>query len=147
MTSPQHSAGIAGHDHGGFEVPADYTDPAGRPVDHALLGQFVGAAFDGCTSCQDALLTLLTEDAPTTARLVELACVVTHAALGGLPANMTTPGVPGLCSPEFRTLAAAGVDGNNAAMFAACERMTAGQRREAANSAADIVVGHLATGQ
>lgn len=147
MTTPQQPAGIAGHDHGGFEVPAGYADPAGRPVDHALLGQFVGAAFDGCTSCQDALLTLLTEDAPTTARLVELACVATHAALGGLPANMTTPGVPGLCSPEFRTLAAAGADGNNAAMFAACEQMTAGQRREAANSAADIVVGNLATGQ
>jgi hypothetical protein len=41
-------------------------------VDNTLLGQFVVAAFDGCTSSQDALLTLMVKTRHT-APLVELA--------------------------------------------------------------------------
>ncbi|HJP80568.1 MAG TPA: transposase [Pseudonocardiaceae bacterium] len=131
------------HQHEGFEIPDDFRDPAGRPVDHDLLGRFVGAGFDGCTSCQDALLTLMVEDAATTARLVELACVITHKKLGGLPACMTEPDVPGMASPEFRALARAGTDDRNHEMFAACERMSVAERRAAANTAADMVIGQL----
>lgn len=137
----------AEHTHSGFEIPADYPDPAGRPVDHELLGQFVGAAFDGCTSCQDALLTLMVEYPPTTARLVELACVSTNAAFGGLPANLLQDGVPGPASPEFRQLARAGADGANTTMFTICEHMTSTERRHAANTAADILIGNLHLGE
>lgn len=129
------------HSHPGFEVPD--SDSAGRPVDHALLGKFVGAAFDGCTSCQDTLLTLMVEDAVTTARLVELACVSTQSLLGGLPANMTDEDAPGPAAPEFRRLARAGVDGANTAMFDDCAGMTSTERRAAANTAADILIGQL----
>lgn len=134
------------HTHAGFGMPVGYTDPLGRPVAHELLGQFVGAAFDGCTSCQDGLLTLLAGDSTTAARLVELACVAIHAAFGGLPASMTDPGEPGPASAEFRRLARAGVDGANDALARECERMSAGQRRAAANTAADVLVGQLHLG-
>jgi hypothetical protein len=134
------------HDHAGFEIPATFGDPLGRPVDHALLGRFVGAAFDGCVSCQDPLLTLMVEDPATTARLVELACVATDAVLGGLPAGLTDQHAPGLAALEFRRLARAGLDGANDAMFTACADMTTTERRAAANTAADILVGQLASG-
>lgn len=103
------------HDHAaGFKVEG-YTDPAGRRVDHALLSRVVGAAVDGCASCQDEALTRL-DDAP------------------------------GLSSPEFRRLARAGLDGANTEMFAACKAMTPTQRRAAANTALDNLVGHLLLG-
>jgi hypothetical protein len=133
---------MTGHTHD--EFPVDLPDSLGRPVDGRLLGQFISAAFDGCTSCQDALLTLLVEDAATTARLVELACVATQGILGGLPASMTDEG-EGLSSPEFCRLARAGVDGGNDVMWRACGRMTIVERRAAANTAADTLVGILVT--
>ncbi|RGD55407.1 hypothetical protein DR950_41835 [Kitasatospora xanthocidica] len=128
------------HEHEGFEIPDDYRDPGGRPVDHKLLGQLLGAAMDGCLSCQDVLTTLLVEDPVTTARLVELACVSVHGAMGGLPGAMTDDGVPGPAAPEFRRLARLGLDGGNAEMFAACEGMSTTGRREAANTALDFLV-------
>ena len=132
------------HTHAGFDISDEEADPFGdRGVDGRLLGQFVGAAYDGCTSCQDAQLTLLIEDAPTTARLVELACIAIHSALGGLPQGLTDPTTPGIAAPEFRQLAHVGLDGDNAAMFALCEQMTPPQRRAAANSAADLLIGQL----
>lgn len=133
------------HDHASdFDIPGG--DPHGRGVDITTLATFVGAAFDGCTSCQDPALTLLVEDAATTARLVELACMFTDQAAGGLPASLTDDGVEGPASPEFRRLARTGADGANDAMFVECQKMIAEQRRAAANSAADIIVGHLAMG-
>lgn len=134
------------HQHADFEIPDTAADPAGRPVDHDLLGRLVGAAFDGCTSCQDAHLTLAVEDAATTARLVELACVATQAAFGGLPASMTNDTAPGPSSPEFRRLARAGLDGANDAMWTACAAMNPTQRRAAANTALDTLIGHLSVG-
>lgn len=133
------------HSHTGFEIPAGLGDPLGRPVDHELLGQFVGAAFDTCVSCQDALLTLMVEDPATTARLVELACVATHSLLGGLPASLTDEHAPGMAAPEFRRLAHAGLDANDA-MFAACAQLTSIERRAAANTAADILASQLGAG-
>jgi hypothetical protein len=137
---------MAEHQHAGFELPAGYVDPEARPVDHELLGRLVGAAFDGCGPCQDALLDRMAQDPVTTARLVELACVATQGALGGLPASLTHDDVPGLAGPEFRRLARAGLDGANAELFRACEQLTAAERRAAADSAADLLVGLLATG-
>lgn len=134
------------HHHDTFAVPEGYVDPLGRPVDTALLGQFVGAAFDGCTSCQDPLLTLMTTDPVTVGRLVELACQVVHDVLGGLPPNMLDPAVRGVAAPEFRELAAVGSDGQLGALHARCAAMTGVQRRAAANSAADLLVGYLSMG-
>lgn len=131
-----------GHTHGGFEIPAG-ADPLGRSIDSVLLSKFMGAAFDGCTSCQDTLLTTMTEDPATTARLVELACVATNEMFGGLPASMTDDSAPGLASPEFRRLARAGLDGANASMWEQCVEMTPAERRAAADTAADLVIGHV----
>jgi hypothetical protein len=132
------------HNHGdGFDASAD---PLGRPVNGALLAEFIGAAFDGCTPCQDAQLTLLADDDATTARLVELACVGTAAQFGGLPDNMTVDGYPGPASPEFRRLARAGLDGGNDTMFTTAAQMTSTERRAAANTAADLLVGQLMMG-
>lgn len=117
------------HDHE-FPVPEGYVDPLGRPVDAALLGRFIGAAFDGCTTCQDAELTLVVADPATCARLIELACVTVDSQLGGLPASMTDPAAPGVASPEFRELARAGLDGANSAMFDACAAMRPTARRK-----------------
>ncbi len=135
------------HRHAGFELPAGYADPAGRPVDHALLGDLVGAAFDGCRSCQAVLLPRLAADPATTARLVELACVAVQSTLGGLPAGLIRDDLPGLASPAFRRLARAGLDGANDAMFRVCARMPVAERAAAADSAADLLIGQLAIGQ
>ncbi|BBG20749.1 hypothetical protein RVR_P25 (plasmid) [Actinacidiphila reveromycinica] len=134
------------HAHEGFEIPDDITDPDGRPVDHGMLSRLVGAAYDGCTTCQDPLLTLLVEDTATTARVVELACISTDAILGGLPPSMTDDSVPGASSPEFRRLARAGVDGENVAMWQECAAMTPTERRAAVNTALDTLVGFLGIG-
>lgn len=131
------------HRHDDFEIPAGFADPAGRTIDHGLLGQYVSAAFDRCTSCQDAMLTLMTEDSVTTARLVELACIAVHEELGGLPASLTDEDASGLSSTEFRQLAGSGIDGANEAMFARCEQMTPTQRRAAANTATDLLIGAI----
>jgi len=134
------------HEHDGFEIPFDYVDPAGRAVDHRLLGDFVGAAVAGCSSCRDALLTFVAEDSPTAARLVELACIATRELLGGLPATMTEEHAGGPIGLEFRRLAGTGVDGANSAMFTACARMSSEQRRAAAATAAGILVAQLRLG-
>lgn len=136
-----------GHRHAGFETPPGYTDPQGRGVNTALLGQLLGAAVDGCTTCQAVLLTLLVEDAASTARLIELACVATHSLLGGLPASLTDPAADGPTSPEFRELAAAGLNEQNTALFDRCAQMSTTQRHAAATTAADILTGLLATDQ
>ncbi|TQM01681.1 hypothetical protein [Pseudonocardia kunmingensis] len=128
------------HAHAGFDVPAG-SDPLGRPVDGSLLGKFIGAAFDGCTSCQDAHLTILVQDAPTTARLVELACVGVQQAMGGLPANLTDLASSDPSSREFRLLVAAGLHEGNDVMWARCAEMAPVERRAAANTAADLLVG------
>lgn len=133
----------SGHDHA-FEVPDGFRPPDGRrDIDHELLGQFTGAAFDGCQECQAVLLGRMAGDPAVTARLVELACVAINEAVGGLPPSLTAPG-PGLAAAEFRRLAAAGADGNNDAMFALAETMTRAERRAAMETAADLVVGFLA---
>lgn len=128
------------HDHAGFDLPAD---PLGRPVDAALIAGFVGAGYDGCAQCQEALLPQLAGDAPSAARLVEIACMMVAEVLGGLPPSTLDDDGPGLSSPEFRRLARAGVGGNNDRMFTECERMSSEQRAAAISTAADMIVGYL----
>lgn len=129
------------HDHAlGMEETADQL---GRPVDIRLLNDFMGAAFDGCRPCQETKMPLIAADPVTCARLVEVACVAVNARFGGLPASLTDQDAYGQASPQFRTLAASGIGGENEAMFALCASMSPDDRRAAAESAADIVVGEL----
>lgn len=127
-----------------FGIPDGYVDPSPYPVDIALLDRFVGAAFDGCPTCQDAELTLLVSDATSCARLVDLACGMMGDIFGGaLPPSTYDPAAPGVAALEFRALVRAGLDGKSEAVVAACQAMTPTARRKAVNTAADIIVGLL----
>jgi hypothetical protein len=134
------------HDHGaGFDH--DERQFAGHPVNGGLLAELMGASLDGCTSCQDPLLTLLVEDPTTTVRLVSLACVAIHGAFGGLPKGLLDPeDSDAMASPEFRLIARAGVDMDDATdseMWKVASAMDSTGRRAAANSALDLLAGML----
>src|SRR5918998_223019 len=133
----------AEHEHAPFEVSAHPADGSGRPVDRELLGRFIGAGFDGCARCRNALLALMAEDAATTVRLVELACVAIHHAFAGLPLSVVDSQAPGPGAAAFRCVVHAGLGGAHAAMLRECDRMTPGQRRAAAETAADLLIGEL----
>jgi hypothetical protein len=128
------------HQHAAFEVLAD---SPGHPVDRALLGSLLGAAYDSCLGCQDGLLTQLGEDPATTVRLVEMACVAIHHPFAGLPLSIVNEQAPGPAAAEFRCLVHAGLDGALSAMRAECERMTSAQRRAAASAAVDLLISQL----
>lgn len=81
--------GNGGHHHDLVRIPDAHVDPAGRPVNHQLLAQFLGAVLKGCDTCAEATLALLAADSVTVARLVELACVSTRGYFGGLPDTIT----------------------------------------------------------
>lgn len=131
------------HDHYWREFAPPGPDPLGRPVDGTLLGQFIAAAMDSCATCQESLIALLAEDAATTARLVELACLAMHSALGGLPPSAYDPEAPGMASVEFRELARLGMDGQNDRLVARCREQAGTQRRSAIDTASNILVGLL----
>ena len=130
------------HPHEGFDVPSEST-PLG-PLDHELLAVFIAAAIDGCMPCQQMLLSDLAEDPATTGRMVEVACVAVHEQFGGLPPGLLAGG-DGLASDGFRELASAGMDGRREEMFATSDQMSAEDRRAAVVTAADLLVGILAT--
>lgn len=131
------------HEHG-LDIPNDdIPHPTGREFNYPLISDLVGAALDGCTSCQDPLLTLLLEDSDSVARLVELACVATQETIGGLTPSMYDQSAPGLSSREFRRLANAGAGGQNEAMFALAATMNTEERRAAVNTALDTLAGIL----
>lgn len=50
-----------GYHHDVVRIPAAYVDPAGWPVEHRLLGGFLGAVLEGCDPCAEALFALLAE--------------------------------------------------------------------------------------
>ena len=131
------------HGHEGFEVAPGKL--SGWGVDAVLLGQLVGAAVELCFSCQEALLTLVGEDAATTAQLVELACVAVNETLGGLPVDLVD--VADADSPVplgFRQLALSVFEGSDpAALLAQCAGMAAAERRGAARTATSLFVGEM----
>ncbi|GAA2100412.1 hypothetical protein GCM10009801_72910 [Streptomyces albiaxialis] len=131
------------HDHHGWSLDA-VPQPGGWAPDSKLFEDVTGAAFEGCVSCQDAALTLLVEDAVTTARLVELACGVIIGLEGDMPPSQVDPDAPGNSSPEFRRLARAGLGKTTDGMYHECEQMTPSERRAAANTALDTLVGFAA---
>lgn len=129
------------HNHPGLPAAMlphfDGPDPNG-----ALFRAVIGAALESCTSCQDATLTLLVEDPATCARLVQLACGMLAEFEGGLPADQTDPDVSSFASVAFRRLARATQDTTAQAVFRECEQMTPRERRDAANTALDTLVGY-----
>ena len=126
------------HMHNTLAVEEDFQDPDGRPVNHLLLGQLTSAAYEGCKDCQGTYLEQVMTDAPTSARVVEIACMALEDTLGGVPTHMKNLG-----SPEFRRLADAGVDGRNEQMWALCGEMTPDERRSAVDAALTLLVGIL----
>ncbi|MFD8386153.1 hypothetical protein ACFV2X_47935 [Streptomyces sp. NPDC059679] len=131
------------HAHRGWSLD-DAPQPGGWQADSKLFEDVTGAAFEGCASCQDAALTLLVEDAVTTARLVELACGAIINVEGDMPASQVDPDAPGGASPEFRRLARAGLGKTTDGMYRECAQMNATERRAAANTALDTLVGYAA---
>jgi hypothetical protein len=136
------------HTHDGFEAPPESAERFGESgeINTEWITKLIGAGFDTCQPCQSEALTHLADDPLATTRLVELACVATHSALGGLPANMTDSRAPGVSGKHFRAAARSGLDGNTRAMFETVRAMAGPARTEAANDAADLLVGHLMMG-
>lgn len=116
--------------------------------DSALLGQLVGAAYSGCNSCQEALLALVAESAPTTTQLVEAACDAVVKTLGGIPVDLVDTARPGSPVPMgFRQLAEAMANGTAPAdLNARCEGIEAAERHAAARTAAALLVGEIRAG-
>jgi len=125
-----------------LDVPED---SRGFPIDYRLLSRLINAAFDMCQACQDDLVTRISLDGPSTAGLVELACVAVNEVWGGLPPDFTQDDRESMASPEFRRLARTGSDGHNDAMFAECGKMTPTERKAAIESSAAILAGGHAT--
>ena len=117
----------------------------GFPIDYRLLSRLINAAFDMCQACQDDLATRISLDGPSTAGLVELACVAVNEVWGGLSPDFTQDDRESMVSAEFRRLARTGSDGHNDAMFAECGKMTPAERKAAIESSAAILAGGHAT--
>lgn len=130
--------------HEPFECPPD---PERRPVNLELLGALMGAALEfpsGCLPCQAKHLDDLAADGPTTARLAEIALMMISEAFGGIPSNTARVSVDG-GDAEFARMVAAGLEGQGAAVFELAEGMPPAERRRAASTALDTVVGFLMT--
>ncbi|WP_331765103.1 hypothetical protein [Nocardia sp. NBC_01388] len=128
------------HGHKGFEIAPGKLAGA----DTVLIGQLVGAAFDECPSCQEALLTLVAQDAPTTAQLVELACVAVNDTLGGIPVDLVdTADTDSPVPLAFRELALSFMDGDPAPLHAHSAVLPATERHAAARTATALFVGEM----
>ncbi|BCK59431.1 hypothetical protein [Nocardia wallacei] len=134
------------HGHNGFEIPPGPL--AGWGADTALLGQLVGAAFDECPSCPEALLALVGESAPTTAQLVERACAAVIDTLGGIPVDLAD--VANVDSPVpigFRRLALTVAErGGPAELAAQSEGLSVADRHAAARTATAVFVSEIRAG-
>ncbi|MGN2634607.1 hypothetical protein ACTD5D_32145 [Nocardia takedensis] len=123
------------HDHA-FGMPLD-VDPAGGS-DPVMLRRLIGAAYAGCAPCQATALTAVSEHPPTSARVVEVTCTTLVSALGSIPeAALSTLSTP------FRTLATVGDETGVEYMRAAAVVMTTDERRQAVDSALDLLIGIL----
>ncbi|WP_280411349.1 hypothetical protein [Nocardia asiatica] len=133
------------HGHAGFEVPRGKLT---GDVDSVLLSQLVGAAYDKCPSCEEALLPLIAESAPTTAQLVERACVAVVKTLGGIPVDLVDTANVGSPVPMgFRQLASAMVNGiDPSAITAQCEGLPVADRCDTARTATALLVGEIRAG-
>ncbi|MGY4969553.1 hypothetical protein ACWGCC_10025 [Streptomyces nigrescens] len=131
------------HQHEPVELPGGSTDTDGRPVDQQLLGELLAAAIKGCSGCVDRLLGQVAADSVCVARLVELSrLTVLRVYRGELPSFMTDDddrSGPG--SAELRRLVRAVTAAEP--LFEECEQLTVAERRSAASTALELLVGHL----
>ncbi len=131
------------HEHDPVELPGGSTDADGRPVDQQLLGELMAAALKGCTGCMDRLLGQVAADSACVARLVEVSRLTAlRVYRGELPPFMTDDGDrSGPCSAELRRLVRAVTAAEP--LFEECEQLTVAERRSAAHTALELLVGHL----
>ncbi len=122
------------HDHTAG-LPLDDTAGGSDPM---LLRRLIGAAYAGCAPCQVTALTAVSEHPPTSARVVEVTCTTLVNALGSIPGSALST-----LSTPFRTLATVGDESGIEAMRDAAVVMTPAQRRQAVDSALDLLVGIL----
>ncbi|MFE9424224.1 hypothetical protein ACFYNO_14800 [Kitasatospora sp. NPDC006697] len=126
-----------------MELPGGPTDADGRPVDQRLLGELTAAALKDCDGCVDRLLGAVAAEPASVARLVEVSRLIAIRLHNGeLPPFMTDDqDMSGPGTAEFRRL----VRAVNAAepLFEKCEQMTVAERRTAARTAVELLVGHL----
>jgi hypothetical protein len=136
------------HRHDRVALPAQCADPAGRPVDHQLLAQLLGAILDECGLCTELLLVMLAEDALTTARLVELCCISAREQHDTTSPH-TAPDIFGDTTPlpaqitQFLELTQAGLSSGSAALERRCREITPNQRRAVASYAMTVLVDQL----
>ncbi|MGN2634652.1 hypothetical protein ACTD5D_00345 [Nocardia takedensis] len=123
------------HDHA-FGMPLDI-DPAGGS-DPVMLRRLIGAAYAGCSPCQVTALAAVAEHPPTSARVIEVTCTTLVDALGSIPESALST-----LSTPFRTLAVVGDETGVDQMRAAAAMMTTDQRRQAVDSALDLLIGIL----
>lgn len=132
--------------HEGFPFPPDVQ---GRPFNLELLGALMGAALHppvGCLPCQAARLDDIAADADTFTRLAAVGAMMVADTAGGIPGPLLDPAA-GRVPPLLARLWAAGADQPEAdeAMYGIAAAATPDERRAAASSLLDIIVGHLAT--
>ncbi|MFC5252979.1 hypothetical protein [Streptomyces nigrescens] len=131
------------HQHDPVELPGGSTDSDGRPVDQQLLGELMAAAIKGCTGCVDRLLGKVAADSVCVARLVEVSRLTAlRVYRGELPSFMTDDDDgSGPSSTELRRLVRAVTAAEP--LFEECEQLTVAERRSAASTALELLVGHL----
>src|SRR5262245_38181467 len=138
------------HRHEGFSILPETLTGLGSvgstaQVDTVLIGQLVGAAYEGCTDCRDSRLDRLRSDTPTTVRLVELACRALRSQLDGLPWRAVEPAVPVPTSPDLCHIVVGFVP-NECTLYEVVVRMDGDARRSTAATAVDIIVNDLTGG-
>ncbi len=103
----------------------------------------MGAAIGGCTECVPRLLEQVADEPACVGRLVELTRLFSiRMNRGELPGFMTDDDDPsGPAAPEFKRLVRAVTAAEPVAML--CEQMTGAERRAAAGTAIEMLIGQL----
>jgi len=106
------------------------------PAVGRLLAGLYDAGLSGCLGCRSGLLDAAAADPQATAALLEWVCHLASEVFGGLPEELTEDS--GL-SAAWRELAAT-YSGRARDLYTPCAALPAGSRREAAESALDVLV-------
>ncbi|MEU8543061.1 hypothetical protein AB0C52_24265 [Streptomyces sp. NPDC048717] len=131
------------HEHKQVALPGGPVDSEGRAVNEPLLAALTGAAVSGCTECVQRLLDEAAAEPACVARLVEVARLIAiRTNRGELPGFMTDSDTSGPVGPEFKRLVRAVTAAEPVTVV--CEQMTGAERRSAAGTAIEMLVGQLA---
>lgn len=127
------------HSHDPFPIdslPDEITD--GHKIDKKLIGDYVGAAYEGCRACQEATRRYINANPNNVAVLVYIACNMIDDTVGGLPPSVLDKGDP------FGRLAAAGVQAEaSGPLFDMAAEMSIDERGQASDTAMDTIIGYL----